>query len=236
QVMISARQLNRADLPSQTWVSRHLVYTHGYGIVVSRTNQATGAGLPQDQLTLNKPQIYFGEGLGGFSLVDARQSEFDFPRQGRSDATTRYSGQGGVQMSSWLRRAAFALRFNDFNVLISGQVTGNTRILWDRDIEARVKKAAPFLSFDHDPYPLILNGRVLWVIDGYTTTDRYPYAQSYSGDGGLGGTYNYVRNSVKATVDAYDGTITFYVMDTKDPLLRAYRKAFPGLFTDASRM
>ncbi len=245
QVMISARQLNRADLPSQTWVSRHLVYTHGYGIVVSPTNQATGDGLPQyllsdippqGQLTLNKPQIYFGEGLGGFSLVDARQSEFDYPRQGRSDATTRYSGQGGVQMSSWLRRAAFALRFNDFNVLISGQVTGNTRILWDRDIEARVKKAAPFLSFDHDPYPVILNGRVLWVIDGYTTTDRYPYAQSYSGDGGLGGTYNYVRNAVKATVDAYDGTITFYVMDTKDPLLRAYRKAFPGLFTDASRM
>ncbi|HEX4777971.1 MAG TPA: UPF0182 family protein [Acidimicrobiia bacterium] len=248
QVMISARQLNRDDLPSQTWVSRHLVYTHGFGAVISPTNQATDPGGQPEYLLSDIPAtgqirvdkktegVYFGEGLGGYSLVDARQAEFDYPRQGRADATTRYSGSGGVEMSSWLRRAAFALRYNDFNLFISGQVTGNSRILFDRDITLRVKKAAPFLKFDADPYPVILDGRMLWVLDGYTATDRYPYAQSYSGDGGLDGTYNYVRNSVKATVDAYDGTITFYVMDTKDPLLRAYRKAFPELFTDANRM
>jgi hypothetical protein len=248
QVLISARQLNTNDLPSQTWVSRHLVYTHGYGMVVSPTNQATPNGQPEyllsdipptGDITLNSQTsgIYFGEDLQGFSLVDAQQAEFDYPRKGQGqDATTRYSGSGGVAVSSWLRRAAFALRFGDFNTLISGQITGDTKILYLRDIQTRVQKAAPFLHFDADPYPVILNGRVLWVLDGYTATNRYPYSQSFSGDGGLSGSYNYVRNSVKATVDAYNGTVTFYAIDTHDPLLKAYRKAFPGLFTSASRM
>jgi uncharacterized protein len=250
QVLVSARELNPADLPSQTWVSRHLVYTHGYGMVVSPINKATDPGGQPDYVLSDIPPrgdiqldpkhagIYFGQNLGGFSLVDARQSEFDFPRKGagQNDATTRYTGTGGVAVSSWLRRAAFALRFGDFNTLISGQISGNTKILYLRDIQTRVRKAAPFLHFDQAPYPVILNGRVLWVIDGYTATNRYPYSQSFSGNGGLSGSFNYVRNSVKATVDAYDGTVTLYPIDTKDPLLRSYRKAFPSLFTDASRM
>jgi len=248
QVLVSPRQVNPPDLPSQSWVSQHLVYTHGYGVVVSPINKARDPGGQPDYLLSDIPPtgdiqlnekysgIYFGQNLGGFSLVDARQTEFDYPRKGQSDHFTRYSGSGGVAMSSWLRRAAFALRFGDFNTLISGQISGNTKVLYLRDIQTRVHKAAPFLHFDQAAYPVILNGRVLWVLDGYTTTNRYPYSQSFSGDGGLNGNFNYVRNSVKATVDAYDGTVTLYAIDTKDPLLKSYRKAFPSLFTDASRM
>jgi uncharacterized membrane protein (UPF0182 family) len=250
QVLASARQLNPADLPSQTWVSRHLVYTHGYGVVVSPINSATQPGGQPDYLLSDIPPtgtgnitlnpkfagIYFGQNLDGFSLVNAQQDEFDFPAKQGPDATTRYSGSGGVAVSSVLRRAAFALRFGDFNTLISGQITGSTKILYLRDIQTRVHKAAPFLQLDESAYPVILNNRVVWVIDGYTATNRYPYSQSFSGTGGLSGKYNYVRNSVKATVDAYDGTVTLYAIDTKDPLLKAYRKAFPKLFTNASRM
>lgn len=248
QVMIAARELNRDDLPNQSWVARHLTYTHGYGMAVSPSNAVDPGGQPayvlsdiptsteEPALRLARPEVYYGEAIGGFSLVDGRTSEFDYPRKGRGDATTRYEGKGGVELSSWLRRFSFALRFNDFNTMISGQVSRGTRILFQRDISSRVSAAAPFLDFDEDPYPVILDGRILWVLDGYTSTDRYPYAQAFDGVGGIGGRVNYVRNSVKATVDAYDGTIRFYAIDGKDPILRAYRKAFPGLFTPADRM
>jgi uncharacterized membrane protein (UPF0182 family) len=141
-----------------------------------------------------------------------------------------------VELSSWLRRAAFALRFNDFNMMISGQITPKTRVLYLRGIADRVEKAAPFLKFDADPYPVIADGRLVWLLDGYTTSDRYPYSQSFRGEGGLGGSFNYVRNSVKATVDAYDGTIRLYVIDPEDPVVNAYQDAFPQLFTRGSRM
>ncbi|MCZ7527418.1 MAG: UPF0182 family protein [Acidimicrobiia bacterium] len=245
QVLLAARELNRDDLPSQSWVNRHLVYTHGFGAVVSPANAADRDGFPeyllsdippQGELSLERPQVYFGEELGGYALVGAGQDEFDFPREDKTSAFTRYDGEGGVGMSGWLRRAAFALRFADINPLISSQVQGGTRILYLRDIRDRVEKAAPFLRYDDDPYPVILDGRVLWVLDAYTTTDRYPYSQSFRAEGGLDGSHNYVRNSVKATVDAYDGTIRFYVMDPEDPLLRAYRKAFPELFSERDEL
>jgi uncharacterized membrane protein (UPF0182 family) len=247
QVLLSARELNQANLPSQSWVSRHLVYTHGYGLAASPSN-AVGEGggpayvlrdIPPDAenpvFDLTRPEIYFSENLGGFSLVDSRQREFNFPREGRAEATTRYEGTGGVALSSWLRRAAFALRFTDYNVLISGQITPQTKVLYLRDIRERAAKAAPFLKYDNDPYPVILDGKVLWVLDGYTTTNRYPYSQSTSSDTSVAG-FNYVRNPVKVTVDAYDGTVRFYVIDERDPMIRAYRKAFPGLFTDQDEM
>ena len=141
-----------------------------------------------------------------------------------------------MRLSSYLRRFAFALRFGDFNTVISGQINSHTKLVFQRDIKDRVTKLAPFLKFDADPYPVILNGKTTWVLDGYTTTSRYPYSSSTSGDGGLGGNFNYVRNSVKATVDAYNGTVKFYVIDPKEPLIRSYRKAFPDLFTDFSKM
>ena len=178
--------------------------------------------------------MYFGENLQGFSLVDAKTREFNYPKKGASNATTRYRGTGGVELSSWLRRAAFALRFNDFNMLISGQVTPKTKVLYLRDILDRVKKAAPFLKFDIDPYAVIADGHLVWLLDGYTTSDKYPYSESFDGAGGLSGSFNYVRNSVKATVDAYNGTIKFYVVDKQDPVIQAYREAFPQLFSNFS--
>ena len=245
QTLISARELNLADLPSQSWVNRHLVYTHGYGAVVSPSNAASSVGQPnyllsdippEGDIPLDRPEVYFGENLAGFSLVDSKTDEFNYPKKGASNNFTRYKGEGGVELSSWLRRAAFALRFNDFNVLISGQVTPKTKVLYLRDIQDRVKKAAPFLHYDADPYSVIANGRLVWLLDGYTTSDKYPYSQSFTGNGGLNGSFNYVRNSVKVTIDAYDGTIKFYVVDKSDPVLQAYRSAFPQLFTDFSKM
>lgn len=247
QVLVSARELDRENLPSQTWVSRNLEYTHGYGLTVSPSNDAVRGGQPayllddippQNEapvLDLDRPEIYYSENLGGFSLVDAKQDEFNFPREGRDNATNRYEGTGGVKMSSLLRRGAFALRFTDYNILISDQITDQTKVLYLRDIRQRVKKAAPFLNYDDDPYPVILDGRVTWVLDGYTTTSRYPYSESTSG-GGAGSGFNYIRNPVKVAIDAYDGSIIMYVIDEDDPIIRAYRKAFPQLFTDGDDM
>jgi uncharacterized membrane protein (UPF0182 family) len=248
QVNISARELNSSELPSQSWVNEHLVYTHGYGVVAAPTNAANQAGdpdllavgdipIPQDspiEVSEKGAQLYFGESLPGYSLVNAKAKEFDYPNQGsRRDATTRYTGKDGVDMSNIITRAAFALRFGDINPLISGQIDGNTKILYIRDIRERVEKLAPFLDFDADPYPVVADGKVFWMIDGYTTTNKYPYSQSTSGPAGTGldHEFNYVRNSVKATVDAYNGSVKFYVWEPDDPLIQSYQKAFPDLFT-----
>jgi uncharacterized membrane protein (UPF0182 family) len=251
QVLITARGLNSADLPSQSFVNRHIIYTHGYGLVASPSNVATSDGSPGYYLknipTETVPngialsdgkasQIYFAESLGSYVLVDAKQREFNYQRQGITDRFTRYRGEDGVELSNIVRRAAFALRFGDINPLISGQVTSTTKVLMERDIRARVGKLAPFLRFDGDPYPVALGDRTVWVLDGYTTTSMYPYSQSTSGERGLATDFNYVRNSVKATIDAYQGTVTFYVWDPNDPIIQAWRKAFPDLFTDRSRM
>ena len=256
QVVLSARELNLDKLPSQTWQNRHLVYTHGYGVVASPSNGVTYPdGAPQflvkdippqgAGIEITQPAIYYGENLPGYAFVKTKLKEFDYPREG-SDATTTYAGKGGVKVGNLIRRAALFLRFGDVKVLISGQITSNSRALYLRDIRDRVRKAAPFLKFDADPYPVVLGGRVIWVIDAYTVSDRYPYSQSYSPTGdrldpesGLQTRLNYVRNSIKATVDAYDGTVKFYVYDdpaNPDPIVRAYRKAFPKLFTDRAQM
>ncbi len=249
QVLIAARGLNNDDLPSQSFVNRHIAYTHGYGLVASPSNEATTDGSPEFLLSdvptvaTDVPladqkayQLYFGEDLDDYVLVGAKSKEFDYQRAGSNDAFTRYEGKDGVQLSNVVRRAAFALRFGDVNPLISGQITSKTRVLLERDVRSRVEKLAPFLRFDADPYPIALKDRTVWMLDGYTTTNRYPYAQVTSGDGGLGNRFNYVRNSVKVTVDAYDGTVTFYVVDSSDPMINAYRKAFPDLFVDGSKM
>jgi uncharacterized membrane protein (UPF0182 family) len=248
QVLIGARDLNSGSLPSQSWVNEHLVYTHGYAAIISPTNQAAQGGDPifylRDvppstqtiPLTNRGAQLYFGQNLSGYTIVDAKQAEFNYARANNTNAMTRYSGKDGIRLSNLVRRAAFALRFGDLNPLISGQVTGNSKLLMVRDIVSRVQKLAPFLHYDSDPYPVVLNGHITWVIDTYTTTDQYPYSQVNSGEGGLSGNENYVRNSVKATIDAYDGTVHFYVVDNRDPIVRAYREAFPDLFTDGSKM
>jgi hypothetical protein len=248
QMLLSARELNSSELPSQSWVNEHLVYTHGYGAVASPSNKAAEDGSPAFVLDDIPPQgqaiplkgkgaeVYLGEGLDGYVIVGAKQSELNYARQGVRDARTRYQGKDGVDVGSFFRRAAFALRFGDPNILISGQMTDRSRILMRRDIRERVEKLAPFLDFDADPYPVITGGKTTWVLDGYTTSTEYPYSQVIQGSGGLSGDVNYARNSVKATIDAYEGTVKFYVIDPDDPIIQAYQKAFPDLFTSFDKM
>jgi hypothetical protein len=251
QVLIAARNLNSADLPSQSFVNRHIVYTHGYGVVASPSNAVATGGTPDYYLsdvpvqTVDNAipidqgpasEIYFGEGLTSYVLTGAEQKEFNYQTPGSADRFTRYKGADGVALSNWVRRAAFALRFGSIDPLISGQVTSSTKLLMERDIRARVEKLAPFLSFDADPYPVVLGNKTLWVMDGYTSSDMYPYSQEVTGEGGLARSMNYVRNSVKVTVDAYQGTVKFYVFDTHDPIIRSWQKAFPDLFTPKSQM
>ncbi|MET0894257.1 MAG: UPF0182 family protein [Acidimicrobiia bacterium] len=251
QVLVTARNLNSADLPSQSFVNRHIVYTHGYGVVASPSNQVEQSGTPSyylrdvpvetvpNAIALDKgpaSEIYFGEGLSSYVLVDAEQKEFNYQTEGKRDQFTRYKGADGVMLSNFVRRAAFALRFGSIDPLISGQVTPKTRVLMERDIRARVEKLAPFLRLDADPYPVVLGDKTVWMMDGYTASDMYPYSQSTGGEGALTTSVNYVRNSVKVAVDAYQGTVKFYVFDEKDPIIRAWRGAFPDLFTDKSEM
>jgi len=250
QTLTSVRELDSSQLPSNTWTNKHLVYTHGYGIDAAQGNDHNGdqpryllSDIPpapaQGAPPVTKPDVYFGEGFGGYSVVKSKVSEQE-ANGGTNTTTTQYTGQGGVQLSSFARRLAFALRFGDFNLIYSGQITPQSRVLYLRDIRERVETAAPFLEWDADPYPVVIDGKITWVLDGYTTTNRYPYSQSISPQvpkgSGLATSFNYVRNSVKATVDSYDGTIHFYVVDPSDPIIRTYRKAFPDLFQDKNDM
>ncbi len=260
QVMLAARELDEESEVIEGWVNDHLVFTHGYGAVVSPANTVTPEGQPDflvkditlgdsvpASLEIDQARIYFGEAVrsGNYKIVGTKEQEVDFPVETGGEervAFNSYDGAGGVEMGSFFRRMAFSLRFADINTLISGQITGDSRVLMVRNLGDRVTKAAPFLYPDADPYLVLLDGRLLWVQDMYTVTNRYPYSQR--ADTGrlnaerstLPSDLNYVRNSVKATVDAYDGTVTFYVVDEEDPVLRTYRNIFPDLFTPMDQM
>ncbi len=261
-VLLSVRGLEVDEAPS-SWEDQHVVYTHGYGVAVARGDQASDDGLPSylvegigpeetiDEAfgaTVTQPRIYFGENFDGYALVKADgRNELDFPsstEQGDSEVPGgeyRYDGKGGVGMSGVVRRLAFALRFQELNPLISGFVGSDTEVIYNRDIEDRVRLVAPFLRFDSDPYPVVVDGGIKWIVDAYTTTDRFPYAQqvqtaSLDVNSDLRGGYNYVRNSVKAVVDAFDGSVTMYVVDPDDPIAAAYAKAFPALFSPQSEL
>ncbi|MEY2402615.1 MAG: uncharacterized protein QOD38_166, partial [Acidimicrobiaceae bacterium] len=244
QVVLSARELDSGGAPQQSWEGTHLAFTHGYGVVLSSSSAQTNNGQPdlliqgipttnRTDIKLDQPGIYFGQRLDGYVVVNSKREEIDFEDAAGRNATTTYTGADGIKIDSWIKRAAFALRFGDFNPLVSGNVTSSSRILINRDINARLQAIAPFLTFDADPYPVIIDGKVKWIVDGYSTTDRYPYAQRAVTDANtsLKGRFNYVRNSVKAVIDAYDGTTTLYVVDHEDPIIRAYQKAFPKLFS-----
>jgi uncharacterized membrane protein (UPF0182 family) len=247
QVVSAVRELQPDKLPQDNWVNRHLQYTHGYGAIVAPANSATKEGFPAFSLkdlppspALDEPRVYVGEqnSTGDYAIVNTKQPEIDFQKADGSNETSSYKGARGIRLSSTMRRAAFALRFREINVLISSFVTTDSKVLYVRSVKERVAKVAPFLTLDNDPYAVVLNGngRIKWVVDGYTTSDRYPYAASVGGvPGGLEGV-SYVRNSVKVVVDAYDGSVDLYVIDPTDPLVRSYRKAFPGLFKDRAQM
>ena len=241
QVMIAARELDLGKIANRSWQGRHLISTHGCGLVMAPANRVGASGRPAyEQLDLARPELYFSEALDGYSVVKSSVPEDPCP--GQTDVGP-YQGNGGVALNSFFRRFAFALDFFDYNLLGSGALDNDSRLLWVRSVRDRVAKVAPFLSFDGDPYPVALDGGVVWVVDAYTTSDRYPYAQnadtSQLTDGsGLDFGFNYVRNSVKAVVNAYDGSMQFYRMDATnpDPVVAAWSKAFPDLFTPASEM
>jgi len=235
QVMVSARELNSAGIPNRTWVSRHLLYTHGCGVIAAPASRTTSDGRPvYVDLGVTRPELYFGEGIDQYALVNTEQTE-----QPCTDSPTKQPTTGGVQLSSALRRVAYAVEYNEYNLFGSGLITSQSRIIHDRNVTERVARLAPFLRYDADPYPVVEDGRVLWVLDAYTISDRYPYAQEANVDqltpgGGLNTAFNYVRNSVKAVVDAFTGEVKFYVVDSDDPIIAAWGKAFPDLFTDVS--
>jgi uncharacterized protein len=242
EVLISAREMNIDQLSDQakTWVNEHLFYTHGYGVVVSPVNDVGSDGVPMftlkdippttsTDLTVTRPAIYYGEETNNYVIAGSALPEFDYPK-GADKATTSYIGTTGVPIGGLLTRLAFAIRFGSSDLLLSSYVTPQSKVLFDRTITTRVNKLAPFLSLDGDPYPAIIGGHVVWILDGYTSTDHYPYSQR-SANGA-----NYVRNSVKITVDAYDGSVHLYAFDPGDPILAAWRRVFPGLVEDASAM
>lgn len=242
QALVSVREMNTSQLSAtaKTWINEHLVYTHGYGAVVSPVNQVSPDGLPtfiiQDlppksstDLRITVPGVYFGEETSDYAIVDTKQKEFDYP-VGGTNATTTYQGDNGIPIGSFTNRLAFAITTGDVEILFADAITDQSRMLYRRSIVDRVQAIAPWLQLDKDPYPTIVDGRIVWVLDGYTTSSDYPYSERTSGG------INYMRNSVKITVDAYDGKTTFYAFDPTDPVLKAYRTIYPDLFTDASKM
>ncbi|MGI4831370.1 MAG: UPF0182 family protein, partial [Janthinobacterium lividum] len=248
EVMLAARELNVDKLPesSQNWINEKLIYTHGYGITMNPVNGFTPEGLPTlmlsnmpvqsnvHSLTLTRPEIYFGELTNNDVYVKTRQGEFNYP-QGQENSLTSYQGTGGIVLGGFVRRVLLALDRGDVGKLpFSDDVRSDSRLLMRRNVRERVATLAPFLTFDSDPYIVVgADGKLSWIMDAFTTSDTYPYSRHY----GLGdNSVNYARNSVKAVIDAYDGTTTFYVFDDQDPILAAYRNTFPGLFKEASAM
>ncbi|HEX6331741.1 MAG TPA: UPF0182 family protein [Actinomycetota bacterium] len=260
-VMFSTREVSQGDIPGggRTWQNQHLVYTHGFGAVASQVNTASPEGQPvftlrdippfgDPELVGNGQRVYYGEGPpdnSTFVVVDSAADELDYQGTASDDqeqVSFNYDGEGGIAIGGIFQRALFAWQFRDVNLLISDLVTGDSRIMIHRDIADRVPRAAPFLQFDADPYSAIVDGRLVWIWDAYTTTDRYPYSEPVALEDvtarprqqdapRLSGPANYVRNSVKVAVDAYDGSIRYYIADEEDPVLKVWRRAFPDLFT-----
>lgn len=242
QVLVSAREMNSEQLAEQakTWVNRHLVYTHGYGLAMSPVNAADTRGLPQfligdippkssADVSISQPAIYFGEDTTDYVIVNTGIQEFDYP-QGDQNAEATYVGKAGIKIGSVLGRMAFALRFGASQILFSDYITPDSRVLFARDISSRLERLAPWLWLDEDPYPVVADGRVVWVVDGYTWSDKYPYSEP------VYGSMNYMRNSVKVVIDAYEGTTTIYAFDETDPVLKAWSTVYPDLITPGDQI
>lgn len=240
QVMLSARELSAEKLTgqAQTWVNRQLQFTHGYGVALSPVNEISSEGLPVllikdippvGSFNIEQPQIYFGEKTNNHVIVKTKTEEFDYP-MGDENVYGRWEGEGGVNIGSFLRRFVYAWELGDFNILISGEITGESELLYYRNIKERVNHLAPFLKLDDDPYLVIVDGKLFWIQDAYTVSNRYPYSEPYSKD------INYIRNSAKVLIDAYTGEATFYIVDSEDALIRTYQSIFPELFVPYEQM
>jgi uncharacterized membrane protein (UPF0182 family) len=248
QTLLAPRELDLSQLgdAQNRWINRSLTFTHGYGLALAEANEITPAGLPEllvrdapievrtKSLKITRPELYYGEAGGQPVFVRTSQPEFNYP-SGSREVNTRYDGKGGFAMSSLGDRAVAAVAEGDWNILLTSALTPESRMVIHRNIIDRLSTLAPFLGWDQDPYLVITDtGRLVWIVDGYLTSDAHPYSRDVAMQGL--GRFNYIRNSVKATVDAYDGTIHLYVFDPDDPLVRAYERLFPELFTPASEM
>ncbi len=242
QIMLSPRELASDSLPNKAWINERLTFTHGYGVAAGPVNQVTPEGLPVlfvkdlppksevKELSVTRPEIYYGEILNDYVIAKTKSKEFDYPK-GEENVYTTYEGKGGVEINSPWRRLFYALRFGSLKILLSGDITSESRILYYRNIKERVAKIAPFLTYDKDPYLVVAEGKLYWIIDAYTSTDRYPYSQPLPLNGGE---VNYIRNSAKVVVDTYDGTVIFYQADPDDPIVKTYSKMFPKTFRSFS--
>jgi uncharacterized membrane protein (UPF0182 family) len=242
QVLLSAREMNTTSLPTRGFINEHLTYTHGMGVTLGPSNAVTSEGLPvlfikdlpptsSIGLRVTRPQIYYGELSNDFVLAPSRQREFDYPAgEGDSAAYSSYDGRGGVPVGSFARRLLYAVRFGSLNILLSADLTDRTRILYYRDVSERAQRALPFLLFDRDPYLVITDaGKLVWMLDAYTVSQRYPYARPVGG-------VNYMRNSVKVTIDAYDGSVRAYLAAPNDPIIRTLTRIYPGLLQPLDSM
>ncbi|HEV8229349.1 MAG TPA: UPF0182 family protein, partial [Candidatus Limnocylindria bacterium] len=251
-IMLSARELNTASLLQQTWVNRHLQFTHGIGAVLTPVGGVASEGRPQllvkdippqGEPKIEQPRIYYGELTNDYVIVDTAMDEFDYPlaTQEGGDARTRYSGGGGVGVGSLWDRILFTLRFGETNLLFSDQIRSDSRVLFHRNVAQRERLIAPFLEYDHDPYLVVADGKLWWINDAYTVGDRYPYSERFNalvrgGTRVADGELNYIRNSVKVVTNAYDGSISYYVVDETDPVVRNLRAIYPRLFKAVAEM
>ena len=240
QVMLSPRELNSASLPNRTWVNERLTFTHGYGLTLGPVNQVTQEGLPElfvrnlppetiPELPIEEPSLYFGELSNDYVIVRTATREFHYPR-GEDNVFTQYDGSGGVTVGSLGRKLLFALQFRAPQIVLNSGIGAESRIMFRRNIRERVARLAPFLLFDRDPYLVLADGRLVWIYDAYTTSNRYPYSTPVSAG------VNYIRNAVKVTIDAYHGTTNVYLSDGADPIAATYSRIFPGLFKPIAEM
>ena len=244
QVMLAPRELDQNQITenAKTWVNLHMVYTHGFGIVMSPVNKVTKEGLPyyyiqdippqytidEESIIVNRPQIYYGEVDNDFVLVNTAAKEFDYPK-GNTNEYINYNGTGGIKLNSFLKKLLMAIRFKDIKLLLSSDISSESKIMFKRSIQERISTITPFLGLDQDPYLVVDNGNLVWIQDAYTFTGNFPYSDKYKG-------LNYIRNSVKIVMDAYDGDVTYYVTDTEDPIIMTYAKIFPKQFKSIDDM
>lgn len=238
EVAISAREMSTQNLSekAKTWVNLHLKYTHGYGVTANFINSVTNEGLPEfiikdlpinarfEVIEIEKPQIYFGELTNNYVIVDSKEKEFDYPA-GDENVYKNFQGETGIKLDSYLKKVAFSYRFGTLKIILSEEVSDDSKMFFDRNILKRARKIAPFLKYDRDPYPVIVDGKIYWILDGYFSSNYFPYSEPINN-----GRMNYLRNSVKVVIDSYDGSIDFYKWDKDDPLLKAYSNIFPELF------
>jgi len=244
QVMLAPRELDQNQITenAKTWVNLHMVYTHGFGVVMSPVNQVTKQGLPnyfikdippiytvdEENLKISKPQMYYGEKDDKFVLVNTKTKEFDFPK-GNTNEYINYDGKGGVVLNSFFKKLLMVIKFTDIKILLSSDISKESKIMFTRNIVKRISKITPFLEFDSDPYLVIDGGRLKWIVDAYTVSGEFPYSEKF-------GPINYIRNSVKIVVDAYDGDVSYYIMDISEPLIQTYAKIFPKQFKSFENM